>query len=226
VAIGSAAQPQFVELFAMKAADRANALYRTTTAWLVILTWPLFLLVLVNGPKLLTIFGHSYKAGDTVLVILGLTMLLSMACGLVDVVLITAGRSSWSMVNGLLAMVVNVVLDVTLIPPYGITGAAIGWSAAIVVANLMPLTQLGLSYRLFPFGRGVVIACGLSTLSFCVVPLAARLLLGDHAAGILSGVAAGCVLMAAGLWYFRDALSISVMPGLSRLAARHGTGKG
>ena len=35
--------------------------------------------------------------------------------------------------NGLLAVVVNVGLDVLLIPRYGITGAAIGWSAAIVV---------------------------------------------------------------------------------------------
>ena len=53
------------------------------------------------------------------MVILGLTMLLQTACGQVDMVLVTAGRSSWSLANGLLAVVVNVGLDVLLIPPTG-----------------------------------------------------------------------------------------------------------
>ena len=57
-------------------------------------------------------------------------------------VLVTTGRSSWSLVNGLLAVVVNVGLDVLLIPRYGIIGAAIGWSAAIVLTNLLPLAQV------------------------------------------------------------------------------------
>ena len=75
-------------------------------------------------------------------------------------VLVTAGRSSWSLINGLLAVVVNVGLDVLLIPRYGITGAAIGWSAAIVVTNLMPLAQLAATVRLHPFGRGTFISVG------------------------------------------------------------------
>ena len=88
------------------------------------------------------------------MVILGLTMLLATACGQVDMVLITTGRSSWSLVNGLLALVVNVGLDLLLIPRFGITGAAIGWAAAIIVTNLIPLAQLAISKRLNPFGRG------------------------------------------------------------------------
>jgi O-antigen/teichoic acid export membrane protein len=180
----------------------------------------MYLLILVNGVRFLSIFGHSYQAGITVLVILGLTMLLSASCGQVDVALITAGKSSWSMANGLLAMVVNVGLDLALIPPYGITGAAIGWSAAIVVANLMPLAQLAFSIRLFPFGRGTVIAWGLCLASFFAVPFVARVFLGNNAGGILTGIAAGSALMAAGLWYFRDPLSLSVMPIVSRFVRR------
>lgn len=220
VAISSATQPQFTELFAFGAKKRANGLYQITTAWLILLTWPIYLLMLVDGVKFLSIFGHSYKAGLTVLVILALTMLLSAACGQVDVVLITAGKSSWSMVNGLLAMGVNVGVDLALIPRYGITGAAIGWSAAIVVANLMPLVQLAVSLQLTPLSRAVPIACGLSVLSFLALPLAARAAAGYGALGILSGIAAGAACMAAGLWYFRDVLCLLVMPGVSRFVKR------
>ena len=66
-----AAQPQFTELFAMGATRRANGVYQATTAWLVLLTWPLYLLVIVYGPEFLSIFGRSYQAGYSVLVILG-----------------------------------------------------------------------------------------------------------------------------------------------------------
>ncbi|HEY2692406.1 MAG TPA: oligosaccharide flippase family protein [Streptosporangiaceae bacterium] len=220
VAISMAAQPQLTELFAMSARDRVNVMYQATTAWVILLLWPLYLLILINGQQFLGIFGHSYQAGDTVLVILSLSMLLSTACGQVDVVLITAGRSSWSLVNGLLAMVVNVGLDLILIPRLGIAGAALGWAAAITVANLMPLAQIAITARLSPFGRGTAVACGLCLISFGAIPLAIRFLLGAGPAGILCGAAVGTAVMAAGLWRFRHPLRLSVMPGLSRLARR------
>ena len=95
----------------------ANRVYQATTAWLILLTWPLYLLAVVFGPGVLSVFGHSYRAGAAVMVILGLTMLLQTACGQVDMVLVTAGRSSWSLINGLLAVGVNVGLDVAADTP-------------------------------------------------------------------------------------------------------------
>ena len=217
-ALSQAAQPRFAELFAVDDRRGANVVYRATTAWLVILTWPLYLLAVIYGPEILSIFGHSYRAGDMVMVILGLTMLVATACGQVDMVLITTGRSSWSLANGLMAVGVNVGLDVLLIPRYGITGAAIGWSAAIIITNLVPLAQLAASKRLNPFGRGTFIAIGLAVVSFAAIPLAARAAFGRGAAASLSAVAFGCLVQAAGLWRFRASLRLAALPGASRLA--------
>jgi O-antigen/teichoic acid export membrane protein len=152
------------------------------------------------------------------MIILGLTMLLATACGQVDMVLITTGRSSWSLANGLMAVVVNVGLDLYLIPRYGITGAAIGWAAAIVVTNLTPLAQLAVSVRLHPFGRGSLIAASLSVLSFAVIPLVARAVFGHGAVPAIAAVAAGCVVEAVGLWWFRGSLQLAALPGMSRLS--------
>jgi O-antigen/teichoic acid export membrane protein len=134
-------------------------------------------------------------------------------------VLVTAGRSSWSLANGLLAVVVNVGLDVALIPRYGITGAAIGWSAAITITNLMPLAQLALTVRLHPFGRGTFVSAALCAFSFGVLPLAARDLIGHGPGPSLAAIGCGCAVMAAGTWHFRDALSVAAMPGGAQLAA-------
>ncbi len=216
-AISQAAQPRLAELFAVDDRRGATDMYRVTTAWLIVLTWPLYLLAVIYGPEILAIFGHSYRAGHPVMVILGLTMLLATACGQVDMVLITAGRSSWSLANGLLAVLLNVGLDLLLIPRYGITGAAIGWAAAIIVTNLIPLTQLAAALRLHPFGRGTVTAAGLAVASFAVIPLAVRGAFGPGGAAALSAVAAGCLVQLAGLWRFRDSLRLAALPGLSRL---------
>jgi len=209
VAIMMAAQPRFTEMFTQGDRPAANRVYQATTAWLILLTWPMYLLAVIFGPEILTVFGHSYRQGASVVVILGLTMLLQTACGQVDMVLVTAGRSSWSLANG---------LDVLLIPRYGITGAAIGWSAAIAVANLMPLVQLALTVRLHPFGRGTYIAAVLSALSFGALPVAARGLLGHGAIPSLAAIACGCAVMAVGLFRFRADLYLAAMPGAAQLA--------
>lgn len=214
-AISMAAQPQFTELFATHALRRANALYQTTTAWLILLTWPMYLLVMVYGPEFLEIFGHPYQTGYAVIIILGVSQLVAMACGQVDMVLITTGRSSWSLVNGTAAMAVNVAVDLLLIPRYGITGAAIGWGAAVLVFNALPLVQVALVIRLHPFSRGSLVAGALCLASFGLIPLAVRSFLGGGLTGIGVGISAGLVVAVIGLWHFRGPLQLSVMPGMS-----------
>jgi O-antigen/teichoic acid export membrane protein len=215
-AISMAAQPQLTRLFAMKDRAGANTVYQVTTAWLILLTWPLYLLAVVFGPSVLAVFGRTYHAGSTVMVILALAMLVASACGQVDVVLITSGRSSWSLYNGLLAMSVNVGVDLALIPRMGITGAAIGWAAAIGLSNLVPLIQVAVVAKVHPFGRGTGAACALSVLCFAAIPLAVRSAAGTAPFISVAAIAMGCVVMALGLWLLHSWLHLSAIPGLGR----------
>ena len=211
-AISMAAQPQFTRLFAVGDRAGANSVYQATTAWLILVTWPLYLLAVIFGPYVLVIFGHAYHAGSTVMVILGLAMLVATACGQVDMVLITTGRSSWSLYNGLLAMAINVGVDLALIPRLGITGAAIGWAAAIGVTNLVPLVQVATTAKVHPFGPGTAAAALLSTFSFAAIPLAVRELAGNGAPQVVASLAAGGFVMALGLWLLRGPLQLAVLP--------------
>jgi O-antigen/teichoic acid export membrane protein len=211
-AISMAAQPQLSRLFGLEDRLKAGAVYQTTTAWLVVLTWPLYLLAISFGPAVLSIFGQSYRAGSTVMVLLGGAMLLASCCGQVDIVLTSTGRSALSLANGLLALAVNVGVDLALIPHYGITGAAIGWAAAIVASNLVPLAQVARIVRIHPFGAATVIACAVTGLSFGVLPVIVRAVLGSGAGGQIVAVAAACVALAAGLWHWRQQLALSMLP--------------
>jgi O-antigen/teichoic acid export membrane protein len=219
-AIARSSQPRLTELFTQRDRHGTNVIYQATTAWLVLLTWPIYLLVLVYGSQLLGVFGHSYGAGYPVIVILSLVQLASAVFGQVDIVLITSGKSSWSMLNGLLVMITNVGLDLYLIPRYGILGAAIAWGTAISVSNVVPLIQLAVVFRLQPVSRGGIIAAVLTGASFGAVPLAMHAALGSGWASLAAAVIAGCLLMGAGLLRFRGALRLQGLARMPRLRAR------
>jgi O-antigen/teichoic acid export membrane protein len=221
-AISMAAQPRFAELFTVGKRREVNSVYQATTAWLMLLTWPLYLLAMIFGPEILTVFGHSYRAGASVMVILAGAMLLATACGQVDMVLIASGRSGWSLMNGLFAVAANVGLDLVLIPRYGIAGAAIGWAVAIALTNVVPLIQLAAVSRVHPFGRSTLAAVVLPVVCMAAVPLAVRAVAGPGAVAALAGIVIGSALLVAGSWRLRETLHLSELPGVAALGRRFG----
>jgi O-antigen/teichoic acid export membrane protein len=193
-AVGSAVQPRLAELLAAGDTAGVRRLYQASTGWVVLLTWPLYLLVWVFAPAYLTAFGAGYAAGDAegVVGVLCAAMLVATGCGMVDMVLTMGGRTTWNLANVAVALVVNVGLDLVLIPAWGVYGAAVGWAVAIAVNNLVPLAQIALVLRLHPFGRGTLLAGALAVGCFGVPGVLARVLSGvDGATARAGGIPVG-----------------------------------
>ena len=215
-ALGTGVQHRFGTLFAT--GDRAGAaeLYRTSTAWLIVLTWPLYLLFAVFSPYVLALFGRGYPVAEPVMVLLALTMLVATGCGRVANVLNMAGRTTWTLANAVLALVLDVALNFLLVPRIGILGAAVAWSVAIAANNLLPLAQLGFAERLHPFGPGTGIAAGLAATCFGVLPLVAAVLAGRTPPVLIGAAVAGTVLYLGGLWAAREPLRLSALGAVRR----------
>lgn len=148
-----ATNPRLAEHFALDDHPRASALYRRTSGWLVTLVWPAYIMIFAFAPWLLSLFGEEYASGVTALRIVSGALMLSAACGSVDMVLLMGGRSSLSVVNWGLALIVYLILNFVLIPDYGIEGAAVAWAASIVVRNVIPLFEVWALMRLNPFSK-------------------------------------------------------------------------
>ena len=215
-AISTTIQPKLAQLMAKEDADGARAVYRVATVWLVLMSWPIYLLSAVFAQDLLTVFGSGYRTGSVVIVVLSLVMLVATASGAVDVVLAMAGRASWTMANSLGALAVNVVLNLLLIPSLGILGAALAWAAAIAVNNLTPLVQMALSLRLHPFGRSLALATAAAAVCFGVLPLGVRLLFGDSLVVAVLAAAVGAVEYAGLLWYWREHFELPSLEAVLR----------
>jgi Membrane protein involved in the export of O-antigen and teichoic acid len=178
VAVQQVMGPKLSELLAKRSMARAGAVYQTATTWLVTLTWPLYLTFALFSPTLLRVFDSGFSAGETSLIVLGLTMLVATGVGTVDVVLLMGGRSSWNLIDTAVALVVGVILNVLLIPPLGVTGAAIAWAASILTRNLASLAQVWIFMRLHPFGPGFKRAAVPALVLYGGLGLVMRLLLG------------------------------------------------
>lgn len=151
--VQQALSPQMSTLFARNEPRAANAVFQAATRWSMIPAWPLYLVVAGFAPVLMGIFGTAYSTASDVVLILSLTMLLATACGPVDSVLLMAGRSWLSLRNSAVTLIVNVGLNLLLIPLAGIRGAAVSWAVAIVVRNLLPLFQVRRHLDMWPVTR-------------------------------------------------------------------------
>ncbi|MEV5741632.1 polysaccharide biosynthesis C-terminal domain-containing protein [Microbispora rosea] len=150
--LAQAAQARLVRALAEGDLDGARALYRTTTRWLIALTWPLWLGYAALAPWLLPLFGPAYAGGSVIALVLSATMMVATACGMVDVVLVAGGRTAASLANVAVAVAVTIALDVLLVPAYGALGAVLGWSGGVLVKNLLPAVQVHRRYGLLPLG--------------------------------------------------------------------------
>ncbi len=189
-AVSLVVQPTFAELLATRDIAATRTLYQLSTAWLISLTWPLYLLSAVLAPQLVMLFGRGYGTGADVIVVLAAAMLVATGCGMVDMLLTMAGKTSWNLGNVLLALGVNVGLDLLLIPEHGVMGAAVAWSVAIVLNNLLPLAQVGGLLRIHPLGRQGLTVMVAAVGCFGLLPLAARLAT-DSGVALVAAVAAG-----------------------------------
>ena len=221
-AISTTVQPQLGERLALGDAEGSRLLYRTATAWLILLGWPLYLLCATFAAPLLTLFGSGYAAGTHVILVLTGAMLVATGCGTVDMVLSMSGRTSWNLVNTLLALAVNVGVDLLLIPHIGILGAAIGWAAAIVFNNVVPLAQIGLTLRLHPFGVSVALAATLAVGCFGALSLVTRAALGGGLPSLLTTACVGSIGYGIGCWVLRRQLGLTSLGALRGRAGRVG----
>lgn len=203
-------QPRLSALLAARDFERTRQMYQTSTSWLVLLVWPMYLGVAVLAPSYLAVFGSGYRSGLSVVTLLCLAMLFASGAGYVDVVLLMLGKTKWNLATTLVALSVDVVLDVILIPRIGIVGAAIGWCAAIVAANLVPGL---LVYRLLgvhPFARPNLISMVVAATCFAGLPVLALLASdGSQVAG-LGGVGLGTVVYVGLLWRLREKLLLKL----------------
>jgi O-antigen/teichoic acid export membrane protein len=135
--------PLAARLFAKNDFQGINELYWRTAVWLGILTFPIFALTFsMAQPLTLFLYGARYEDSWVFLQLISFGYYFSAALGFNGLTLKVLGKLRYIVTINILAVVVNLGINLLLIPKFGALGAAIGTGGTMVVHNIFK--QLGL----------------------------------------------------------------------------------
>jgi O-antigen/teichoic acid export membrane protein len=150
-------------------------IYRSTTKWAFLLTLPLFLTAFAfPRATILLVFGRKYVEASTALRILSIGFTFHVAMGLNAMTLLAIGRTYDNLVGNALAAALNIILNLLLIPIYGINGAAVATAVSYIGANIYRTWRLRKETGIHPFGGPYIKA-----LLIGGITVAVTLLVGD-----------------------------------------------
>jgi O-antigen/teichoic acid export membrane protein len=112
---------------------------------------------------------------------------------------------------------VNIGLNVALIPSIGLKGAALAWTASLVIMNLLPTIEVRKTMGYLPFSGGWVRAVVVTAATVAVPELVVRAVLGPTRIGLAVGLTVAMVSYVAVVLSQRDHFHLDAfLTGLRR----------
>ncbi|MEM7565716.1 MAG: lipopolysaccharide biosynthesis protein [Pseudomonadota bacterium] len=134
-AVAAASGHRFAEAHATGNAEALRSMLTRSVAWTL---WPSLaaaVFIIAVGPFVLSLFGPQFTVGYAPMCVLAIGFLVRAAVGSSERLLNMAGAERACALVYIAALAVNLTLNVTLIPIYGLMGAAIATVCALTVES-------------------------------------------------------------------------------------------
>ncbi len=105
---------------------------------------------------ILLLFGQEFQQSGTVLIILTIGQLVSVAAGSVGLLLVMTGHERNTLVAIAISSVATVILNAILIPRWGIEGAAVATTTSMILWNIILITQVRRRLGIDPTMLGIL----------------------------------------------------------------------
>ena len=131
--------------------------YTVVTKWLMVVTLPIFLVLFLFPDGVIhLLFGAGYAEAGTALRILSFAFIVSNLSGPNRGLLIAMGHPRFMMWTTLATVILNIGLNILLIPSLGILGAAAACAISIILLNIIRSIKLYLLYRANPLSKNLL----------------------------------------------------------------------
>ena len=146
--------PLAARLFAKKDFQGINHLYWKTAVWLGVLSFPLFALTFsMAKPLTVLLYETRYEQSWVYLQLISLGYYFNVVLGFNGLTLKVLGKVRYVVIINLIAVVINLILNLVLIPPFGALGAAIATSVGMIIHNILKQAGLRLASGISIFDR-------------------------------------------------------------------------
>ncbi|WP_299332750.1 flippase [uncultured Psychroserpens sp.] len=147
--------PKVSELYSSSQFDKMKQMIAKSTKLIFLLTAPIVLIIVIANKFVLSIFGDEFIAGGTALVIIMISQFFNAMSGSVGQIMNMTGHHKNLRNFTLISAILNIVLNLILIPIYGILGAAIATASSSILLNLISVifvkNRLGITTYYLPF---------------------------------------------------------------------------
>jgi len=137
VAVNVIAAPKFAEFWGKRDKKGLAKKAQQSTKLVFWSSLPVLLAFLIFPSFVLGIFGAEFKTGYTALIMVTVGQFINSISGSVGYILEMTGHQLFSQ-NGMIASVVlNIILNLLLVPKYGINGAAFASMVTLIFWNIL-----------------------------------------------------------------------------------------
>ncbi len=154
VVFNSVLAPHFSRLCATDKYDELQKLVTFSSRIIILVALPIFLLIILFGEKaLIFTFGQDYICAYIPLVIISFGQVVNASVGCAGLLLNMTGHEKDVSRGIAISAVFNLTLNLILIPPFGINGAAIATATSLIVWNFLLWKYAGkkLNIQTLPF---------------------------------------------------------------------------
>lgn len=149
--LGAIFFPVITEFYSRGEREELENTVVAVTKWILMITLPLVLLMMLFSEQVLYIlYGAEYVAGALVLCILGFGYLLISVFNPTNQLIQVIGRTKLIMVNMSVGAALCIILNLWLIPIYGINGAAIATGISLLTVNALAFGEVFVITRIQP----------------------------------------------------------------------------
>lgn len=135
--------PSAARLFARQDYDGINGLYWQTAIWLAVLSFPIFSLTFIAAKQItVMLYGEQYADSWIFLQIMSGAYFFHVVLGFNGLTLKVLGKVKFVVIINLIAVIINIALNLFFIPKYGALGATIATAGSMFCHNF--LKQWGL----------------------------------------------------------------------------------
>ncbi|MDA3847389.1 MAG: oligosaccharide flippase family protein [Vallitaleaceae bacterium] len=114
-----------------------QAIYKKSVRILSIISTITIMIIIFFSNDLLALYGPEYLEGRIVLIFIAIGQLVNASVGSVWFTITMTGHSNWNMYGKLVTFVINITLNILLIPRFGIGGAAFATMASTSFSNIL-----------------------------------------------------------------------------------------
>lgn len=174
VAIRALFIPTISELYAQEKSFKD--IYISVTKWIFLTGMPVIILLCLYSKQLLHIFfGEIYNQGYLILILVAVCFFIYSIFFTAESTLMVIKKTKLLLFNTATTVIINIILNIILIPKYGILGAGIANFISFILFSILLASETYYFTRIFPFNLSYI-----KVLIASLIPLFIIILINDY----------------------------------------------